>query len=87
MTKITDIFDGPFVPGAQDLLRKIMRPEIQLANAMASAGIEPPEDIKIDGQLHRFSTKGRKRDDSGSYIILPDEPLAGRFGCSRAQID
>ena len=87
MTKITDIFNGPFVPEAQDLLRKIMRPEIQLANAMASAGIEPPEDIKIDGTLHRFSTKGRKRDDSGWYIIFPDEPIAGRFGCWRDQID
>jgi phage/plasmid primase-like uncharacterized protein len=54
---------------------------------MRSAGIEPPRDIKIDGQLHRFSTKGRKRDDSGWYIAFPDEPVAGRFGCWRDQID
>lgn len=83
MTKITDIFNGPFVPAT----KQVDLPEIQLARAMASAGIEPPEDIKIDGQLHRFSTKGRKRDDSGWYIIFPDEPVAGRFGCWRDSID
>jgi phage/plasmid primase-like uncharacterized protein len=49
-------------------------PELQIADAMRSAGIEPPPEIKIDGQLHRFSTKGRKRDDSGWYVIFPDEP-------------
>ena len=83
MTKITDIFGGPFIPET----KQVDPPEIQLADAMASAGIEPPEVIKIDGQLHRFSTKGRKRDDSGWYIIFPDEPVAGRFGCWRDQID
>ena len=83
MTKITDIFNGPFVPET----KQVDLPEIQLARAMVSAGVEPPEDIKIDGQLHRFSTKGRKRDDSGWYIIFPDEPVAGRFGCWRDSID
>ena len=62
-------------------------PETQLADAMRSAGIEPPADIRIDGQLHRFSTKGRKRDDSGWYIVFPDTPVAGRFGCWRDGID
>ena len=83
MTKITDIFNGPFIPET----KQVDPPEIQLARAMVSAGVEPPEDIKIDGQLHRFSTKGRKRDDSGWYIIFPDEPVAGRFGCWRDSID
>ena len=62
-------------------------PETQLADAMRSAGIEPPADIRIDGQLHRFSTKGRRRDDSGWYIVFPDTPVAGRFGCWRDGID
>lgn len=57
------------------------------AEGMRSAGIDPPPDLKIDGQLHRFSTKGRARDDSGWYIIFPDEPSAGRFGCWRDGID
>ena len=62
MTKITDIFGGPFVPEAG---KQVDPPDVQVADAMFSAGIEPPEDIKIDGKLHRFSTNGRKRDDSG----------------------
>ena len=83
MADIKDIFGGPFVPSN----KQVDPPELQLADAMRSAGIEPPRDIKIDGQLHRFSTKGRKRDDSGWYIAFPDEPVAGRFGCWRDQID
>jgi putative DNA primase/helicase len=84
MTKITDIFGGPFVPEAG---KQVDPPDVQVADAMFAAGIEPPEDIKIDGKLHRFSTNGRKRDDSGWYIIFPDAPVAGRFGCWRDQID
>ena len=84
MTKITDIFGGPFVPEAG---KQVDPPDVQVADAMFAAGIEPPEDIKIDGKLHRFSTNGRKRDDSGWYIIFPDTPVAGRFGCWRDQID
>jgi putative DNA primase/helicase len=84
MTKITDIFGGPFVPEAG---KQVDPPDVQVADAMFAAGIEPPENIKIDGKVHRFSTNGRKRDDSGWYIIFPDEPVAGRFGCWRDQID
>jgi putative DNA primase/helicase len=83
MTKVTDIFGGPFVPSS----KQVDSPELQLADAMRSAGIDPPAKIEIDGQLHRFSTKGRSRDDSGWYIAFPDEPVAGRFGCWRDQID
>ena len=83
MTKVTEIFGGPFIPSS----KQVDPPELQLADAMRSAGIDPPPKLEIDGQLHRFSTKGRKRDDSGWYVIFPDEPIAGRFGCWRDQID
>jgi putative DNA primase/helicase len=83
MADIKDIFGGPFIPSS----KHVEPPEIQLADAMRSAGIDPPSNLTIDGQLHRFSTKGRKRDDSGWYIAFPDEPVAGRFGCWRDQID
>jgi putative DNA primase/helicase len=83
MADIKDIFGGAFVPSS----KRVEPPEIQLADAMRSAGIEPPPNLTLDGQLHRFSTKGRKRDDSGWYIAFPDEPVAGRFGCWRDQID
>ena len=84
MTNITDMFGGAFIPQGQ---KHVDPPELQLADAMRSAGIDPPHKLEIDGQLHRFSTKGRKRDDSGWYVIFPDEPVAGRFGCWRDQID
>jgi len=83
VTKVTEIFGGPFIPSS----KRVDPPELQLADAMRSAGIDPPPKLEIDGQLHRFSTKGRKRDDSGWYVIFPDEPVAGRFGCWRDQID
>ena len=57
MTDIKDIFGGPFVPSN----KQVDPPELQLADAMRSAGIEPPHKLEIDGQLHRFSTKGRKQ--------------------------
>ena len=67
--------------------RHVDPPEIQLAEAMRLAGIDPPSKIVIDGNLHRFSTKGRSRDNSGWYVAFPDEPVAGRFGCWRDQMD
>jgi len=82
---ITKMFGGAFVANPESA--NVDPPELQLADAMRSAGIDPPPKLEIDGQLHRFSTKGRKRDDSGWYVIFPDEPVAGRFGCWRDQID
>ena len=83
MTKVTDIFGGPFVP----VIKRVDPPELQLADSMRSAGIDPPAKLKIDGQMHRFSTKGRAADDSGWYIAFPDKPVAGRFGFWRDGID
>lgn len=85
MADITKIMGGVYRGATVEAYAE--PPEVQLADAMRSAGIEPPADIRIDGQLHRFSTKGRKRDDSGWYIVFPDTPVAGRFGCWRDGID
>jgi putative DNA primase/helicase len=82
MTDITHL-----LPPGWDAPKHVEPVEIQVMDAMKAAGLEPPSEIKIDGQLHRFSTKGRKKDDSGWYVIYPDEPQAGRFGCWRDQID
>ena len=84
MGDITDILGGPFVPAST---KYVDPPELQLADAMRSAGIEPPAKLILDGNLHRFSTKGRSRDDSGWYVVFADEPVAGRFGCWRDQIE
>ena len=65
-------------------------PEVQLRDAMQSAGMTPPRDIVLDGKLHRFNsgTKGRAgHDKSGWYVAYSDGIPAGRFGCWRAGIE
>lgn len=84
MGNLISIFGGP-VSAIEK--QHIDPPEVQLADAMRSVGIEPPPSIKIDGQLHRFSTKGRKKDDSGWYVAFHDGIPAGRFGCWRDGVD
>jgi putative DNA primase/helicase len=79
---ISDIFGGPYVPP------KIYDdpPELQIQDAMRGVGLDAPAKIIIDGQIHRFATKG-KRDDSGWYIFFDGEPVAGCFGSWRDGID
>ena len=60
--------------------------EVQLADAMAKAGINPPNPILLDGKMHRFSTD-KKADKSGWYIAYADGVPAGRFGDWRQGID
>jgi putative DNA primase/helicase len=48
--------------------------------AMRAAGIAPPETIEADGQLHRFSTNGKRGDDAGWYCLHTDGIPAGAFG-------
>jgi len=55
----------------------------QFRAAMLAAGLTPPDDIHADGQLHRFSSNGKPRDDSGWYVLHLDGVPAGSFGCWR----
>lgn len=55
----------------------------QFKQAIASAGLTPPEVINGDGAIHRFSTNGKPRDDSGWYGLHLDAIPAGSFGCWR----
>ena len=48
--------------------------------AIAAAGMTPPTEIIDDGMIHRFSTNGRPRDDSGWYCLHSDGIPAGSFG-------
>lgn len=48
--------------------------------AIAACGLTPPSTITIDGRLHRFSTNGRARDDSGWYVVYASDMPAGAFG-------
>lgn len=51
--------------------------------AMAGASLPPPDDLQADGAIHRFSTNGKPRDDSGWYMLHLDGIAAGAFGCWR----
>ena len=52
--------------------------------AIAAAGLEAPDNINADGSIHRFSTNGKTRDDSGWYMLHTDGIAAGAFGCWRS---
>ena len=49
-------------------------------DAMAGAGLTPPEVIHADGQLHRFATNGKRSDAAGWYCLHGDNLPAGAFG-------
>ena len=51
---------------------------------IAAAGLTPPDTINPDGAVHRFSTNGRRGDDSGWYVLHTDGIAAGAFGCWRS---
>ncbi len=55
----------------------------QFRDAIAGAGLIPPDEIHSDGKLRRFSTSGKPRDDSGWYVLHGDGIAAGSFGCWR----
>ena len=58
-------------------------PEQAFQSAIAAAGLTPPDTVNADGKIHRFSTNGRRGDDSGWYIFHTDGTAAGAFGCWR----
>lgn len=56
----------------------------QFRQAMEAAGLATPAQIHADGKLHRFSTNGKRGDDSGWYVLHADGIAAGAFGCWRS---
>ena len=59
--------------------------EMDFIQAIKEAGLEPPDNIGLDGRFHRFSSDGRPSDNPGWYVlnVLPDCAIAGAFGCWR----
>lgn len=55
----------------------------QFRHAIGAAGLEVPDTINPDGAIHRFSTNGKRGDDSGWYVLHGDDVPAGSFGCWR----
>jgi phage/plasmid primase-like uncharacterized protein len=58
----------------------------QFRHAMQASGITPPDKIIPDGRLHRFSTSGRRGDDSGWFVLHADDHPIGIFGDWRTGI-
>jgi len=55
----------------------------QFRDAIAAVGLTPPDEIVDDRKIHRFSSNGKPRDDSGWYVMHSDGVPAGAFGCWR----
>lgn len=88
MASLLNILGGAWSPPVE---KRVAPPEEQLRDAMLEAGITPPDDIIMDGKIHRFrsGTKGQAGhgDRPGWYVIYPDGVPAGRFGCWRSGLD
>ena len=87
MADLRNILGGTWTPPQE---KQIDPPEVQLRDAMLSAGIDPPQLIQFDGKIHRFrsGTSGKKAGDkTGWYVAFSDGVPAGRFGCWRADIE
>ena len=56
----------------------------QFQAAIAGTGLTPPDTIRADGALHRFSSNGKRADDSGWYVLHAGDVPAGAFGCWRS---
>ena len=84
MTSITHLFNGPF---SYDMGGSSDTPEQQLRNEIQRAGLNPPEQILLDGVFHRFKSTDGKKDKSGWYVAFGDGVPAGSFGCFRQGIE
>lgn len=87
MADLSKVLGGPWAPLPEKL---VAPPEAQLIDAMRAAGLEPPEEILMDGKIHRFKsgTKGTPGiDKPGWYLVFGDGIPAGRFGCWWAGVE
>jgi putative DNA primase/helicase len=87
MADLSKVLGGPWAPPPEKL---VSSPEAQLIDAMRAAGLEPPDEILMDGKIHRFKsgTKGTPGiEKPGWYLVFGDGIPAGRFGCWRAGME
>lgn len=87
MADLVSILGGEWFPPAP---KHVDPPETQLKDAMLGAGLKPPDDIQLDGKIHRFNsgTKGEAgHSKPGWYIAFADGVPAGRFGCWRSGVE
>jgi len=88
MADLSKVLGGPWAPPPEKLVAPA---ENQLIDAMRAAGLEPPDEVLMDGKIHRFrsGTKGAPGhgDKPGWYLVFGDGIPAGRFGCWRAGME
>ena len=89
MADLSKVLGGPWSPPPE---KRVAPPEEQLIDAIKSAGLEPPEQVILDGKIHRFrsgtkGTGGKGGDKPGWYLVFGDGVPAGRFGCWRAGVE
>ena len=58
MADLSKVLGGPWTPPTE---KRVTPPEEQLIDAMRGAGLEPPEQIHLDGKLHTSSQAPRGR--------------------------
>lgn len=58
----------------------------QFLKSLDDHGIPHPEEVLIDGKLHRFPTSDKSSDDAGWFILYPGPMLAGAFGDWRSGV-
>lgn len=83
MSNVSDILGRPFTPPEP---KRPEPPDAQLRQAISDAGMTPPDHIRIDGHLHRFSPTGQPKDDAGWYVAFPGSVPGGQFGDWRTGI-
>lgn len=84
MADLTKILGGPWAPPPAPTLAP---PEVQFREAMLEAGITPPDEIILDGQLRRFRTDNKRTDRSGWYVGHADGICTMIFGDWRQGIE
>lgn len=64
-----------------------MDPRAEFRSAISAAGLTPPDEILNGGQIRRFSSNGKRGDDSGWYVFHDDGIAAGAFGDWRTGVN
>lgn len=85
MADLTRIFGGAWSPPAEAVPPP---PEHQFRRAIEDAGLNAPDDLILDGKIHRFRSGSSRKtlDRSGWYVGHIDGIPCLTFGCWRAGI-
>ena len=85
MADLTRVLGGPWSPPV-DVGPAPLPIEVQFKNAVAESGLDVPDQIIIDGRIHRFRSGNSRKtlDRSGWYVAYGEGIPSITFGCWRA---